>query len=103
VRSWIDAARSSSFRACQLNPVGGAGILNASHAPDQVKGIAVDTAVSQMSIIDVNCNDIANHQAAARWGFKEINNLVQSAFEADGGLGDSRSTHNLRRLWSHLR
>ena len=44
----------------------------------------------------MNCDDLADHQAAAGGCGREIENLMQLAFEADRGFGDSGRSHDLR-------
>jgi len=87
------------LRPCQLDPLYCAGVLDSSHAADQVKGVAVDASVFHVGVVDVNGNDLAYDEAASVRSLVEVEDLVQLAFEADGRLRNTRGTHHARRLW----
>src|SRR5579862_3987814 len=72
-----------NLRARKFDALGSARVLNAAHAADQVEGVPIQPAVLDVSIIHVNGNDFADHQAAAGRGRREIEDLMESAFETD--------------------
>src|ERR1700693_4479054 len=53
------------FRPYHLEPLRRASVLQAAHAAYQVERIAVQSAIFEIRIVDVNGNYLANHQAAA--------------------------------------
>jgi hypothetical protein len=90
-------------RPRQLEPIARARVLNTAHAADQVEGIAVDTSIFDMLVIDVNRDHPADHQAAARRRRRKIENLMDLTFKTDRRFSDSRRTNNLRGLRRDLR
>src|SRR5579864_9650900 len=72
-----------NLRPCKFDAIGRARVLNTAHAADQVERIPIQASVLDVRIIDMNRDHLANHQTAARWGRREIENLVQLAFETD--------------------
>src|ERR1035438_7569571 len=78
-------------------------VLYPAHASDEVQRIPIQTPVFQMRVVNVNGNDLADHQAAAGRLRRKIENLMKLALKADRRLGNSLRPHDLRRLWSNLR
>ena len=72
------------FGAGHLEAVRGTRVLHAAHAADQVERIPVDPTFFEECIFDVNGNNFADHKAASRRAGREIDDLMQLAFEAYG-------------------
>ena len=51
-----------------LETVLGSAIQQATHTADEVEGVRVEATISEIRIIDVNGDDLANHEAAAGRG-----------------------------------
>jgi len=76
--------------------------LDAAHASDQVERVAIEAAIFEVSVIDVNGDDLSDDQAAAGGRGREIENLMELAFEADRRFFDASGTNELRGFGSDL-
>ena len=74
----------SNLRPRQFDPFGSARVLDTAHASDQIERVPIQPAVPNVHILHVNGDNLADHKAAARGDGREIENLMQSAFETDG-------------------
>src|SRR5580700_12187128 len=79
----------SDFRSYHLESLPRPCVLDAAHAADQVKRIAVELAIFHVRVIDVNRDNLANHKATAGGSGRKIKNLIELAFKADWRPGDS--------------
>src|ERR1700741_4956715 len=84
------------FRPYHLKSLLGPGVRHAAHASDEVERIPVQPSIFQMFVVQVNGNDLADHQAAAGGRGREVKNLMKLALEAHRRFPDSRRTYNLR-------
>src|SRR4029077_17610199 len=55
-----------------------------------------------MGVVHVDGNDFADYKAAAFWGGREIQNLIEPAFKTNGGRGYARDLDYLRRCRGNL-
>src|SRR5580692_13907 len=69
-------------------------VLQTAHAADQVERIAVQSAIFQIRIVDANRDDFAESEAAAGGCWREGENLMKPALEADRRFRDSRRPHD---------
>ena len=77
--------------------MGGSGVLDAAHAADEVERIAVEFSLLHVSVLHVNGDDLADYQAAALRGRREIQNLIKLAFETYRRGRYPRDLYYLRR------
>lgn len=84
------------LRSDHLKAVSGTGVLQAAHTADQIEGVWVESSVFEVGVVDVNGHDVSDYEAASGWFGREIDNLMQFAFEAHGRLSDAGRSHGLR-------
>jgi hypothetical protein len=48
------------FRPRQFNPFGGPSVLDSAHAADEVERVAINPAILEMTVIDVDSEDFPN-------------------------------------------
>jgi len=105
LRHWVRVTTRHllHFRPHHLKSLRRPGVLHPSHAADEIQRIPVQFAVFKMRIVDVNRNNLADHEATAGGRGRKVENLMKLALEADRRFGDSGRPHDLRRLWRQLR
>src|ERR1700678_3708915 len=77
-------------------------VLNSAHASDQVQRIPIQFSFLQVRVVNMNRNNLSDHQAAAGGRGREVENLMELALKADRRFADSWRPHELRRFWSEL-
>ncbi len=95
--------RRLHLRPLEVEALGGARVLGAAHASDQVERIGIEAAFFQDVVLQVNADDLPDHQASA-WRLRpKINDPVELAFKADRRFRHLRRAHHLRRPGGQFR
>src|ERR1700693_6188540 len=89
--------RRPYFRPLQVEAIGGARVLGATHAPNEVERTGIGAAFFEDIVLQVNADDLPDHQASARRLGPKINDPVELALEADWRLRHLWRAHELRR------
>src|ERR1700730_14758686 len=84
-------------RPLRVEAIGGARVLGATHASNQVDRTGIEAAFFEDVVLQVNADDLPDHQASARRLGPKINDPVELALEADWRLRHLWRAHHLRR------
>ena len=85
----------SHLGASEFQTVAGARVLDAAHASDQVERVAIEAALFHVRIVNVKSDHFTDDEAAAVGTGREIQDLIELAFEADRRFSNAWRPHDL--------